>query len=80
MRPTTELKASKHSIFQFIDWKVSLNCLSLIIAEGFETKEQKDFLIENGCENIQGYYYSKPIPANEMEVILSKGCNHLKKS
>ena len=44
-----------------------------IIAEGVETKEQKDFLVENGCKNIQGYYYSKPIPANEIEVMLKGG-------
>ncbi len=43
------------------------------IAEGVETKEQKEFLVENGCSNIQGYFYSKPIPAEEMEVILSNG-------
>ncbi len=42
-----------------------------IIAEGVETKEQKDFIVENGCENIQGYYYSRPIPANEFEVFLT---------
>ncbi len=42
------------------------------IAEGVETKEQRDFVVQNGCENIQGYFYSKPISANEMEVILSK--------
>ncbi len=44
-----------------------------VIAEGVETKEQKDFLVENGCENIQGYYYSKPIPAEDFEVILRNG-------
>ena len=44
-----------------------------IIAEGVETKEQKDFLVENGCKNIQGYYYSKPIPADEIEVMLKNG-------
>ena len=38
-----------------------------IIAEGVETLKQQDFLIENGCQNIQGYLYSKPIPASEME-------------
>jgi len=43
----------------------SLN-LSLI-GEGIETVEQKDFLLENGCEKIQGYFYSKPIPANEFK-------------
>ncbi|MCF6340732.1 MAG: EAL domain-containing protein [Sulfurimonas sp.] len=41
-----------------------------IIAEGVETKEQKDFLVENGCENIQGYFYARPMPATEMEKML----------
>lgn len=44
-----------------------------IIAEGVETVEQKDFLVQNGCINIQGNYYSKPIPAEEMEVLLKEG-------
>jgi len=44
-----------------------------IIAEGVETKEQKDFLVENDCENIQGYYYSKPTPVNEFTQILVDG-------
>jgi len=38
-----------------------------VIAEGVETKEQKDFLVTNGCENIQGYFYSKPLPADTIE-------------
>jgi len=46
-----------------------------VIAEGVETKEQKEFLVENGCESIQGYYYSKPIPAQKMEEILLNGFN-----
>ena len=41
-----------------------------VIAEGVETKEQRDFVVENGCDNIQGYYYSKPIPAKELESYL----------
>jgi diguanylate cyclase (GGDEF)-like protein len=44
-----------------------------VIAEGVETKAQRDFLVENGCENIQGYFYSKPIPADEFENILRNG-------
>ena len=32
-----------------------------LIAEGVETKEQLDFLVVNGCYNIQGYYFSKPL-------------------
>lgn len=42
-----------------------------VIAEGVETKIQRDFLVENGCKNIQGYFYSKPIPASEIEILLN---------
>ena len=38
-----------------------------IVAEGVETKEQADSLKSLGCDIIQGYYFSKPIPANEFE-------------
>jgi EAL domain-containing protein (putative c-di-GMP-specific phosphodiesterase class I) len=37
------------------------------LAEGAETKEQVDSLRDFGCEVIQGYYYSKPIPIDEYE-------------
>ncbi len=37
-----------------------------IIAEGVETIEQKEFLLENGCTHIQGYYYGRPMLASEM--------------
>ena len=41
-----------------------------LIAEGVETQEQKDFMIENGCDLMQGYFFSKPIPALEIENLL----------
>jgi diguanylate cyclase (GGDEF)-like protein len=41
-----------------------------IIAEGVESKEQLDFLVSNGCSNIQGYYYSKPLPAKDYKEFL----------
>lgn len=45
-----------------------------IIFEGVETQEQIDFLVENGYENAQGYFFSKPIPLKEFEekYIMSK--------
>ncbi|WP_297442139.1 EAL domain-containing protein [Sulfurimonas sp.] len=41
-----------------------------IITEGVETKEQVDFLVEEGCENIQGYYFSKPLCAEDLKEYL----------
>jgi diguanylate cyclase (GGDEF)-like protein len=38
-----------------------------VVVEGVETPEQLDFLNELGCEQYQGYYFSKPIPEAEFE-------------
>lgn len=40
-----------------------------VVAEGVETKEQAEFCIEHGCDLLQGYYFSRPIPANEFEKV-----------
>lgn len=42
------------------------------IAEGVETKEQRDYLLEKGCDIIQGYYYAKPMPEEEFEVYMEQ--------
>jgi diguanylate cyclase (GGDEF)-like protein len=41
-----------------------------VIAEGVETKTQLDFLVKHSCDEVQGYYYYRPMPANEIEKIL----------
>ncbi|HVY07749.1 MAG TPA: EAL domain-containing protein [Burkholderiales bacterium] len=43
-----------------------------VVAEGVETKEQYEFLRALGCDQIQGYYFSKPIPSNEVVMLLYK--------
>jgi diguanylate cyclase (GGDEF)-like protein/PAS domain S-box-containing protein len=43
-----------------------------VVAEGVETKEQFDFLRTLGCDQVQGYYFSKPIPSNEIVMLLYK--------
>ena len=37
-----------------------------IVAEGFETKEQFDFFRNLGCDNFQGYYFSRPLPLDQL--------------
>ena len=44
-----------------------------VIAEGVETLEQKDFLVQNGCMFIQGYFYSKPLNIEDMTEFLVRG-------
>ena len=41
-----------------------------VLAEGAETQEEVDFLLENKIDSIQGYYYSEPIPLNDIEKVL----------
>lgn len=41
-----------------------------ITAEGVETKEQAALIREIGCDEIQGYYYSRPLPREALEEFL----------
>lgn len=43
-----------------------------VVAEGVETAEQADLLITYGCDAIQGYYISKPVTPEEIELLLTK--------
>ena len=43
-----------------------------VIAEGVETSEQLDALREMGCQEIQGFYFSPPVPAGEFAALLKK--------
>ena len=42
------------------------------IAEGVETQEQLEYLREQGCNEIQGYYYSQPLLPNEFEIFVKQ--------
>ncbi|MCP4343450.1 MAG: EAL domain-containing protein [Desulfobulbaceae bacterium] len=41
-----------------------------VVAEGVETREQFEFFVKKYCHEIQGYLFSKPVPAQEFEAIL----------
>ena len=43
-----------------------------VLAEGVETPEQAEWLIASGCDYLQGFYYSRPIPKNEFLDIMKK--------
>jgi len=60
------------------DEAISLAVISLahtlrlkVIAEGVETAEQRDFLRLHGCDEIQGYLYSRPLGARELTEFLA---------
>jgi diguanylate cyclase (GGDEF)-like protein/PAS domain S-box-containing protein len=47
-----------------------------VVAEGVETAEQRDYLARLKCDVLQGYYYSRPLPATEIEPLLRQGSIH----
>ena len=55
---------SKTIVTYMISMAKTLNIRTL--TEGVETKEHVDFLTQAGCERIQGYYFSKPLPYEEL--------------
>lgn len=44
-------------------------CLT-VVAQGVETKDQADFLREDTCDEFQGYYLNKPVPADQMAELI----------
>lgn len=49
-----------------------------VVAEGVETEEQRKFLADNGCDYLQGYFFSKPIPEADFLELLDQ--NELEES
>ncbi|WP_339483039.1 MULTISPECIES: bifunctional diguanylate cyclase/phosphodiesterase [unclassified Pseudomonas] len=41
-----------------------------VVAQGVETKAQADFLRDNACDEFQGFYFNKPVPADQFKVLL----------
>ena len=51
-----------------IDLAHNLGCV--VVAEGVETKEQLDFLVQNNCDLFQGFYFFKPLASHHFEQTL----------
>nr|WP_246434054.1 EAL domain-containing protein [Spirochaeta isovalerica] len=80
--PATTLKIDKSYIDPIVEDEDSRSYLKLIlnlaenrgketVVEGVETAEQLSILKEAGCRSIQGYYFSKPLPADQFESLLA---------
>lgn len=64
--PSIKDRAIIRSIIQ-----IAKNLNIAVLAEGVETEVQYTYLKENGCDMIQGYYFYKPMPADEIEKLIS---------
>lgn len=62
---TREKRIISHVISMAKDLEIA------VLAEGVETAQQKDFLKNTNCDMIQGYYYAKPMPAENFEYYLA---------
>ena len=66
------------------DAAIALSVISLahnlnmrVIAEGVETRAQMEFLAQRGCDEMQGYYFSRPVPAAAFTTLLRERRNLL---
>ena len=67
---------SKIIVSNIVNMAKQLNIRTL--TEGVETKEHFDFLNDIGCERVQGYYFSKPLPYDEVMSVLKDKNIHIK--
>jgi diguanylate cyclase (GGDEF)-like protein/PAS domain S-box-containing protein len=66
----TSSKKEESIIKNIIQMAHSMNLK--VVAEGVETEDQLSILKARKCDYIQGYYFSRPLPANELEKLLSQ--------
>jgi EAL domain-containing protein (putative c-di-GMP-specific phosphodiesterase class I) len=50
-----------------------------VVAEGVENKGQLEILRRGGCDLVQGYYFSRPLPAEDFEILIQQAINDRRK-
>ena len=70
IRDITEDKSDEALVTSIIT--ISKNLGLSVVAEGIETREQMQILKHFQCEYLQGYYFSKPVPAEEFEILIGQ--------
>jgi diguanylate cyclase (GGDEF)-like protein/PAS domain S-box-containing protein len=81
--PLNQLKIDQSFVRDLVtdasDWAIVRTIITMadgldidVIAEGVETQEQRQYLLDSGCTNYQGYLFSKPVPVDEFEALLKK--------
>jgi len=66
----TESEENKNIVITIINLAKNLHLKT--IAEGVETKQQLELLKQNNCDEIQGYYYSKPLSVENLDILLKQ--------
>ena len=41
-----------------------------VVAQGIETRDQAEFLRQHACDELQGFYFNRPLPADQFEQLL----------
>ncbi len=65
-------KSPKDQAISMVIMNLAKNLDLKLVAEGVENSTQLNFLKNRMCDEVQGFYYYKPMPASEIERILRK--------
>ena len=69
LRNFNENEKSKTILKSIVDMAKTIGINTL--TEGVESAEQADFLTQIGCERLQGYFFGKPMPIEEIKKLLN---------
>lgn len=70
LRSTAEIDRGRAIIVTILSLAKQLNLKT--VAEGVEEKDQLEFLRENGCDTVQGFYFSPPVPEEKYDELLGE--------